>query len=76
MMEGSPMVNVLHSVAKYFHIASSQSINNKFIAFARDRTEFQEPYPIKFPPENAWVWKDVEVCLDEATARSWYESHG
>ena len=76
MTEGSPVVNVLHSVAKYFHIASSESINNKVIAFAGDRTEFQDPYPVKLPPESAWVWKEVEVCLDAATARSYYEAHG
>jgi hypothetical protein len=76
MTEGSPFVNVLHSVAKYFHIASSESINNKVIAFAGDRTEFQEPYPVKLPPESAWVWKEVDVCLDAATAGSWYEAHG
>jgi hypothetical protein len=75
MTEGSPIVNLLHSVAKSFHVASRESINNKVIAFAGDRTEFQEPYPIKLPPENAWGWKEVKVCIDEATARLWYESH-
>ena len=66
MMEGSPFLHILHSVAKF-----GDSINNKICGFVGDRTNDNKPYPVQLQPDNAWTWKDVEVYTEVDTTSSW-----
>jgi hypothetical protein len=72
MIEGSALVNFLHSVAKYYDIESGADVNNKFVAFIGDRTKKRDPNPAILQSQNAWVWKEFNVSLDPAVAEAWY----
>lgn len=75
MMEGSTFLHILHSVSKFYHFAAGEAINNNIYAFVGDRTDDQDPYLVQLQPDNAWTWKEVEVCTEAEAAKGWYDAH-
>jgi hypothetical protein len=74
MTEESPLLQVMHSIARFFDIEAGSDLNNKTFGFVGDRTQYREPYPVILPVQNAWRWGEVTVALDKEKASSFYDS--
>jgi hypothetical protein len=57
MQEGTAMVTLLHSKAKYFSISSATSrYQGRYIGFVGDRVPTREPGPVLLPASKGWDW--------------------
>jgi hypothetical protein len=57
MQEGSAMVTVLHSLAKFFAITMATSrYQGQFIGFVGDRLPMREPGPVLIQATKGWEW--------------------
>jgi hypothetical protein len=74
MMEESPFIQVMHSIARFFDIEAGVDVNNKTFGFVSDHTQYREPYPVILPVQNVRRWGEVTVCLETEKATSFYEA--
>jgi hypothetical protein len=57
MREGSAMVTLLHSLAKYYAITAATSrYQGRFIRFVGDRLPTREPGPVLIQATKGWEW--------------------
>ena len=67
MREGSTIVTIVHSIAKYFSLASTvMRYQGRYIGFISDRLPNREPAPVMLPIDKGWGWvkKRVNTSLD------------
>jgi len=71
MREGSAMVTIIHSIAKYFSLSPTMMrYQGRYIGFVGDQMPNREPGPVMLPVDKAWGWvkKKVHSSLDELEA--------
>jgi hypothetical protein len=62
MREGTAMVTLMHSMAKYFSISSATSrYQGRYIGFVGDRLPMREPGPVLLPASKGWDWVKKSV---------------
>jgi hypothetical protein len=62
MREGTTMVTLLHSTAKYFSISSATSrYQGQYIGFVGDRLPTRKPGPVLLPATKGWEWVTKSV---------------
>jgi hypothetical protein len=65
MREGSAMVMVLHSPAKYFAItAATSQYQGRFIGFVGDRLPTRKPGPVLIQATKGWEWVKKPIRAD------------
>jgi hypothetical protein len=65
MREGSAMVTLIHSMAKYFSISAATSrYQGRYIGFVGDRRPTREPGPVLLPASKGWDWVKKLVRTD------------
>lgn len=62
---GSPYVQVMHSVGKFFDIKGRRDMKNTLLGFIGDRDEFgQAPPTVALPPDNSVKWTNPRAYYD------------
>ena len=80
MWKGSTIVTIVHSIAKYFLLASTtMRYQGRYIGFIGDRLPNREPAPVMLLIDKGWGWvkKKVHTSLDDlAAAYAAPDTHG
>ena len=73
MKEGSPYVQVMHSIGKYFNTRGRQDLRTQTLGFIGNRDRFgNAPPTVTMLADNAWKWATVRGCFDPLVFEAFY----
>jgi hypothetical protein len=72
MADKSLMLQVMHSITKFFNLDLGAQLNNKVFRFVAEQTQFRVPYPVILMVQNAWWQNEVALVLNTTQAKSFY----
>ena len=65
MKEGSAVINLLHSTARFPGLGSAPELRGQVVGFVGDRDVFgNQPHPVKLQKRNAWEWMAFDHALE------------
>jgi hypothetical protein len=70
--EGSAHVQFIFAAGVFFDVDGPRQLKHKVIGFSGDHCLNMKPSAFVLQAENAWNWKKVRGCFDEAVFNSFY----
>jgi hypothetical protein len=72
VQKGSPVVKILHSIAKFADADGPEELSGKIFGFYGERTKYGPPAPLILPDKNAWEWNKKAKFVPGAIAwKTW-----
>lgn len=77
VQKGSPVVKILHSIAKFADADGPDQLSGKIFGFYGERTKYGPPAPLMLPERNAWEWNKKAKFVPGAIAwKTWLSQEG
>ncbi len=71
MRPGSPIIQVIHSIATFTARGGDADLHNKDFGFLGDRTPLRTPAPVSVK-EKLWKWVTKKAVIDSGTIEEFY----